>query len=154
ERAVALVEAAKGDLAGAAERLDRALAVAAPLRSPSLSGSLHEARVQVAALANDHASYVFSSREVERWFRETGNAALIARLERLPVAPHPAPRWRPGVIVPPPGTESITIRDRDTHTATSAPHSGVLTGCRGAEQRHARALELLISTSQAARGYL
>jgi hypothetical protein len=157
ERVLALAEAACGDLANASERLDRAIAAAAPLASPSISGALEEARVRVAAMAGDHLSYEVGRREVERWFRASRNPALISRLDRLPGPPRYEPKSHPPAAIG--DARPASIVTGDAVTLVSSPASGpsssaVLTGCRGAAERAARALEVLVAASSAAHGFL
>jgi tetratricopeptide (TPR) repeat protein len=166
-RALALAEAAGGDLDAATGHLDAALAEANEFGSPSLIGSLHEARARVAIMAEDVAGYALHRSATDSWFRATRNPALIARIERLPdpllAAPASARDRAAGrdteVTGPPrPGPRSTVVTD-DAVTLVRVEDmrrwvSAVLTGCRGPMERAARSLDLLIEAAAGAAGYL
>jgi len=82
-RTLAMIEAALGDHAPAARRLDDALASYRLDTNPVLHGMLHEARARVALAGGDWPAYYHHRAETVRLFRPTGNASLIARLQRL-----------------------------------------------------------------------
>jgi len=82
-RALALIDAAEGELARAAERLDSAIVEAEDLGRASIAGDMHDARARVALLAGDRARFRYHALQTERWFRPTDNPVLIARVERL-----------------------------------------------------------------------
>ncbi len=82
-RALALALARRGDAASAAARLEAALDEARPHGSPLLSGSLHEARARVAALAGDWPTFRVHCAEADRLFRATRNPVLIGHADRL-----------------------------------------------------------------------
>ncbi len=167
-RALGLALAAKGDLDGARRELDRALDDASSLGSPSLSGSLHEARARIAMMELDVAAYALHRNATDSWFRATRNPALIARVERLPTAEEVAPRAPDGggntasaTAVASPAAQSVMstfVTDDAVTIATEADAtkwvSAMLHGCRGPGERAARALEVLVDAAGAATGYL
>jgi tetratricopeptide (TPR) repeat protein len=85
-RVVALALAANGEHGRAAQKLDELMRDVAFVKSPTMSGALHEARARLALLAGDRETYAHHLAEMERWFRPTRNAALVARCERLAAA--------------------------------------------------------------------
>ncbi len=83
QRALALAEAALGDLDGAAERLEEAIESARDAKASAQVGLCHEARAKVAHLADQPMQYMVHTAEASRWLRPTGNPALIAVAEKL-----------------------------------------------------------------------
>jgi len=165
-RALALAEAAQGDTAAAVARLDAALVEALPFGSPTLSGSLHEARAKIALSTGDTESYALHRNATESWFRATKNPALIARVQRLP-----DPAERRGMAseggaevtaLASPAGRAEALRTLITADVATLAQDGdearwvsaVLSGCRGPIERAARSLELLIEASGGAAGYL
>ena len=165
-RALALAEAANGDIPSATARLDGAIDEAAVLGSPSLCGSLHEGRARVAAMASDAFAFALHRNATDSWFRPTRNPALIAWVDRLPDPSTVAPRSSPAAgandaatfisgRLPPDVSTVVT----DAAVTSMSPQetgwvSAVLTGCRGPHERAARALELLLDAAQSKSGYL
>ncbi len=168
-RVLALAHAARGAFAEAKSVLEETLDEVAPFGSPSISGSLHEARARVAFSEGDIEAYVYHRRATDNWFRATKNPALIARADRLPdpelAAPKPSPAEHAAdatVVEPRTSARSAASQsvlaedavtlgcDEDAARWTSA----VLGGCRGPTERAARALELLVEASGSAAGYL
>ena len=75
--------AGSGEVDAALARLDGLLARFDACDHPMVMGTLHEARARIAWKAGRIAEYVRSLSAVDRWFRPTGAAALIAKIERL-----------------------------------------------------------------------
>lgn len=145
---LALIEAASGDHATAAARLDGAIALAAPLASPSLCGGLAEARARVAIAANDEATFQASLAETERWFGPTRNPALIARHKRLALIRSSAREPH----APDPLCDAVTVANNPARRRDQI--AAMLTGCEGPRERWARVLEILIDQSSGDEGYL
>lgn len=82
-RLLAECEAALGDPARAARRLDEALEEAEKRGMPSPAGLLHEARARLALTTGDRAAFAAHIVAMRRWFLPTRNPALIARIDRL-----------------------------------------------------------------------
>ena len=80
---VAYADAGLGDVDGALARLDALIARFADCDHPLLHGMLHEARAYICWEARRVPEYEHSRAQADRWFRPTGNAALIAKCERL-----------------------------------------------------------------------
>jgi hypothetical protein len=169
-RALALIDLATGDPAAAAARLDAELAAVAPLGSPLLTGTLHEARARVALAAGDTGAFHRHAGATLDSFRATRNPALIARADRLagsaptePAAAVPDVGDEPATAADSPraGLRGMPSRSLAVDAVTSAPPSdartrvsGVLSGCRGSAERATRALDLVVAESHAASGYL
>ena len=137
-RVRALAEAALGDQRGAAARLDALIEEARPIDSPTLSGMLHEARARVALLLGDEQAYTTHRDATRRWFRGTRNPALVARADRLVEAGG----------IPITGEQAIELLGDDVATVRGARRrsswvSLVLDRCADAEERAARALEVV-----------
>lgn len=143
-RVVALALAANGEHARAAERIDELLRDVAFVQSPTMSGSLHEARARMALLSGDREAYTLHLAEAERWFRPTRNSALIARCERLAEAGSPRNRGSRSDL----GDESVTRRDVTDDVAAA------MAGCQGPADRAARALGFLLEATSGAEGTL
>lgn len=176
-RALALAEAALGEPAAAAARLDGLLDDVTRRGSPMLTGGVHEARARIALAMGDTVAFHRHREGAEREFRATRNPVLIGRAERLAAAidvartpsdradtqsepitarSSPRPSSRAGRRAP--GRErSVVGAD-----AVTTPHpsdarawvSSVLSGCRGNAERAAKALQLVISEARGASGYL
>ena len=80
---LALVDATQGDFAAATARLDALIVKHGPDEGPLTLGYLHGARARVAIMMNDVATAEQQREAMERWFRPTGNPALIGQCERL-----------------------------------------------------------------------
>ena len=162
-RALALVETARGDAAGAARRLDEAIAEAETRGSPMLSGTLHEARARVAAAAGDWVAYRLHLTETELHYRATRNPVLIALLERLaqlePNVARPisaaavdvdtvsSPRLDGPALV----TEAVmTVRPMEAAEWVSTK----LADCRSDGERAQRLLELVVNGARGESGFL
>ncbi len=83
QRIMAFVEAARGDLPAAAARLDDIIARTAAIASPSLCGTLHDARARIALASGDVAMFLAHSNDAGELFAGSRNPVLIARGERL-----------------------------------------------------------------------
>jgi len=156
-RALALAEAALGEYATAATRLDDALGEAVPADSPMLSGALHEARARVALLAGDTAGYEHHLAATEQAFGRTHNAVLIARASRLAEAgrtpsaglhAHEDDGKTDVSIVTFAAVTSLSRTPLDERV------SEMLSACRGDAERAARALQLVVDETRGASGYL
>ncbi len=79
----ALADAGLGRFEEAMERVDALLERFRSSEHPIALGLLHEARARIALSAGRRAEYVDDAAAAERWFRRTGNPALIARSERI-----------------------------------------------------------------------
>jgi protein kinase-like protein/AAA ATPase-like protein len=170
-RVLALAEAALGDGAAAAARLDRAIADTAAHASPLISGSLHETRARIAAAAHDSLAYHQHLAETQRWFRATRNPVLIARAARLEAfgeaigarrdndnasesddaATEVASPRRHIQLHHALGAEAVTT---PVPVDPRAHVSAVLSACRGANERAIRSLELVVAEARGAHGYL
>jgi hypothetical protein len=169
-RALALAEAALGHLDIAVRLLDDAIAEAAPIGSPLLTGTLHEARARVALIAGDPLAYHQHRVETEHLFRATRNPVLIARAERLSEAgTRHAPRGPSSLLEPKTeisGDPARRMKDADVSlvaadaVTTPVPQeaagwvSAVLSGCRGSAERAQRVLQLVISEARGSSGWL
>ncbi len=78
---LALAEAASGNQAAGALRLERMLCAIDD--NPMICGHLHEKRTMVAMAAGDREKVRHHLKETEYWFRSSGNPALVARFEKL-----------------------------------------------------------------------
>jgi len=78
---LALAESASGNHAGAALRLERMLRAVDD--NPLICGTLHEKRTIVALVAGDRAATAQHLELTDRWFRSSGNPALVARCEKI-----------------------------------------------------------------------
>jgi tRNA A-37 threonylcarbamoyl transferase component Bud32 len=143
---LAIADAALGDFAAATQRLDALIEQHAPAEGPLTLGNLHAARARVALMMQDVPAAERHLTAMERWFRPTGNPALIAQCEGLrreiaPVAGHEAQ----GI-----GIALTTTNSRgELDTLRS-----VLGQCSGQEERGNRALELIVTWAHAAGGHL
>ncbi len=151
---LALIEASSGDHAAATERLDAAIAEAAPLASPSLCGNLEEIRARVAILAGDEPAFRQHLAATEEWFAPTGNPALIARGKRLALA------WTSSSNRADTASDAVGGAAIEAVTAIDSPArrreriASIFTSCRGARERCARALEILLEQSSGDDGFL
>jgi hypothetical protein len=80
---LARAEAGLGDLAGAEQQLQGLLDTHAPGGNPLSLGALAEALAELAALRGDEVAFGARVEEVARYFRGSGDPALVARHERL-----------------------------------------------------------------------
>jgi Protein kinase domain/AAA ATPase domain len=80
---LARAEAGLGHVALAEEQLRSLLAAYEGAGNPLTVGALHEALADLAALRGDSRAFVDHLGEVDHWFRQTRNPALVARYERL-----------------------------------------------------------------------
>jgi tetratricopeptide (TPR) repeat protein len=112
-RVLALAQARLGETAAAVRRLEDTIALAEGVRSPAAAGLAHEARAWVALEAGDKPGYRLHCERAATWLRPTGNAALVARLERLLEA---------GAHAAGSSDEGLDASDTTT-TVTSAPQS-------------------------------
>ena len=132
---LALAEAGLGRTGEAAQRLEDLLTKHQPNQGPVSIGSLHRARAQIALYTADRSALEHHHACMERWFRSTGNPALIAQCERLSHllrASNPPP---PASV----GPDAVTVRS----TLRDDPWL-LLAECRGPEERARRALELTL----------
>jgi tRNA A-37 threonylcarbamoyl transferase component Bud32 len=84
ERAIALAEACAGLLEPATARLERALAQAEAQQLGHLPlGALHDARAQVALMANDFSAFEQHAQALAEHYRRLNRPGLLARHERL-----------------------------------------------------------------------
>jgi tetratricopeptide (TPR) repeat protein len=159
-RVLALAEAALGEDAVAARRLDEAIARATDpahtYPSPLLIGSLHEARARVALAAGDSLAYHQHLAETEHQFRGTRNPVLIARAERLAEAGKRQASRAPTSHDQP---REVAVVAKDAVTTTPPAEakgwvSAVLSGCRGSGERATRVLQLVIGEAHGMSGYL
>jgi hypothetical protein len=148
-RALALVEAALGDLDGGAKRLDEVLPAATEHANPVVVGSIHEARARIALRIGDRALFEHHRLACDDWFRRTDNPALVARSERLLELGEASRSSAP--TAPPLSDDAVTV------VHGSDPRARVtrlLTGCRGKHERALRALEALLEETGGASGWL
>jgi hypothetical protein len=139
---LALAEAGQGRHSEAAQRLDDLLAKHVVHRGAVSMGSLHRARAQVAQLAGDRAALERSCKEMDYWFRLTGNPALIAQSERT------VRLLRRSSRPPAPNGEStLEIESLD-------PPSLLIAACSGPEERARRVLDFVLRTYRADSGWL
>jgi hypothetical protein len=159
-RALALAEAALGEYAVAARRLDESIARATDpahtYPSALLVGSLHEARARVALAAGDPLAFHQHLVETEHRFRGTRNPALIARAERL--AEVGARQTSRAPTTHDEAREiAVVAKDAVTTLPPAEPKSwvsAVLSGCRGSGERAMRVLQLVIGEAHGMSGYL
>jgi hypothetical protein len=71
---------------------------------------LHETRARVAAQCNRQSDYEKSTRETERWSRQTGTPALIAKCERLTELRRKTASVRPNAPTNTANTELFTVQ--------------------------------------------
>jgi hypothetical protein len=83
ETELALAEANLGDCATALAIIDDLLALHGPNNGALTLGSIHETGASIALLAGDGARFERHVAAVERYYRPTKTASLIARCERL-----------------------------------------------------------------------
>lgn len=142
---LAIADAALGDFDAATARLDALLEKHGPAEGPVTLGNLHAARMRVALMMNDLPGAERQLVAMERWFRPTGNPALIGQCERLrrELARSTGHERQAGV-----GGATTTIQS-EIDTLRS-----VLGQCSDRGERCTRALELVISWAHAAGGYL
>ncbi|HZN93593.1 MAG TPA: hypothetical protein VFB81_12865, partial [Myxococcales bacterium] len=149
ERALALAEAAGGDQAAGASRLDRVLERLAGVDHPAIVGSVHEARALVAAMQQDAEAHHRHAARLEELFGGTRNPVLLARSQRvLDAMPHAPSRVPTSAEL---AAEAVTMVERP---AEATARSAVLAGARGTAQRLERALEMLVWEAAGARGFL
>lgn len=145
-RILALVEAARGDFAGAATRLEALIARATDVGNPAACGTLHEARARVALLQRDHVLYRRHLERTEHWFRQTKNPLLIARYERL------AKSGTVDVLVDSP------LRHADAISTVRDDALGslrvVLARYKDRVERARRALQVVVDAAMAASGFV
>jgi tetratricopeptide (TPR) repeat protein len=144
-RALALAEAADGELEVASERLDAAIESASWIASPMMCGSLHEARARVAHLAHDRATARHHLARARDWFVPTGNPVLIAAAQRL-AARIDEPATAVGQSDRP-GEHEATI-------AAASTQRDPLAGCRDRAERTSRAIDLLVGATGGQAGRL
>ncbi|MBK8257229.1 MAG: protein kinase [Polyangiaceae bacterium] len=140
----ALAVAAQGDLKTGAERLDRLLRDVEPVASPTMTGSLSEARARVALLMGDRLGYETHLAQVDRCFRGTRNPALVARIERLVELGSPAAKRAAADM----GDASMTRREGADDIALA------MADCESQTERAAKVLELLLASTSGAEGHL
>ncbi len=145
---LAVAEARLGDLDKAVEEADVAIANLTRLGVTGLTlGLAYEARARVAVLARDEEAFVASAERCAEQYLPGRNPALTAKYKALI---EEARRQRLGVSRELAGAAgSVEQVDTAITTLTTA-----LSDCQGAEERSRRALELLLSKSGAAGGYL
>lgn len=143
-RIAALALAAQGHTAEAAQRLDALLREVDFVRSPTMSGSLSEARARIALIQGDRETYEHHLVQMERWFRGTRNPALVARCDRLAEAGNLGLSARGGDL----GAESMARRNPGDEV------SAAMAGCEGAAERAAKVLEMLLEATSGTEGYL
>jgi hypothetical protein len=148
QRALALAEAAGGDVTAGAARLDRALEALGAVDHPAVVGSLHEARALVASMQQDTEAHHRHAAKVEELFGRTRNPVLLARSQRLmDVGPAAAHVPSSAELA----SEAVTMVERPAEWTL---RSSVLGGTRGTAQRLERALEVLVWEAAGARGFL
>lgn len=118
QRVLALAEAEQGLVAEAASRLDDSIERARAADAVALVGLCHEARARVALVADDYASFIAHSAETSRWFRPTGNPALIAVAEALVEL---AAGSDADVAVDPAVSDSTTAVTATSHSVSAGP---------------------------------
>lgn len=80
---IAMAEAQRGDLSGAARQLDELLAILAPVGNPLPLGLLHRDRARVALLQHDRAAFESNFEAMSRAFAATRNPSLIQLSDSL-----------------------------------------------------------------------
>lgn len=131
ERAVAC--AGLRDFEAAWKHHQELVARHAPNDNPMTLGTLAGAAARIALLERDTPAFERAAAEMERWFRATGNPALVAQAEELRNASSGAfQRWE-------------EARRESTVTAPGAVSfaQSILAECRGPEARRRKALELV-----------
>src|SRR5262249_54064094 len=126
ERALALAEAAGGDPAAGAARLDRALERGRDADQPAVLGLLLETRALVAVMLKDVEAYHRHASRLEELFARTRNPVLLARSQRvLDAGRAPARVPSTGELA----SEAVTMVERVP--AETTLRSSVLAGARG-----------------------
>ena len=148
-RVLALVEAAEGDHEAAARRLEHEITRARTSGSPTMLGSLHEARARVALAMQDLVAFEHHRLECDAWFRSTANPVLIARAEWLVETGQAARGSHPPDAML--RDDAVTMIQRSDPASRA---SRLLSGCRGKHERAHKALEMLLTETNAASGYL
>jgi tRNA A-37 threonylcarbamoyl transferase component Bud32 len=137
--------AALGALDEAADKIERLLESQRGHDNPLLHGLSHKARAQVALMQRDDAVFKKHLDEMESWFRGTDNPALIAQAQRLLEQAKLAGVLQAG-------------RPPQPTAATEAPELAQITvafeACRGPAERLCAAIDLILATTGAERGYL
>ncbi len=115
-----------GDVALAETQLGSLLAAYEGAGNPLTVGALRETLADLAALRGDSRAFIDHLAEVDRWFRQTRNPALVARYERLArdaVRPSSSPEAedaprRPSAAAPRLMTLVHRLRHGGEHTLT------------------------------------
>jgi hypothetical protein len=131
---LAHAEAGLGRTGEAAQRLDDLLSKHEPRQGPVTLGSLHRARAEIALFTGDRAALEKHHTQMERWFRSTGNPALIAQCDRLGSVLR-ATKAQPASH----GPDAVTVRS----VLRNDPWL-LLAECAGPRERARRALELTL----------
>jgi hypothetical protein len=145
--ALALAEAELGDLQGAAQRLDALIAKHAAGEGPLTLGNFHAAAVRVAVKRGDARAAEYHRTQVERWFRPTGNPALIAQCERM--------QRTLLRLMQEQGEVPAELSDANERFAAELESAeAALVACTAPAQRAARALQLVLEHVHATAGVL
>jgi hypothetical protein len=144
---LALADAMSGDFEAATTRLDALLAKHGPDEGPLTLGYLHSARARVAIMMGDVITAEQQRESMERWFRPTGNPALIGQCERMRREIARLSRLQTAL----PGDESSVVSTERTGMETLRSlirDNADLQACTHA------ALELVVGWAHGAGGYL
>jgi hypothetical protein len=147
-RHLAVAEAGLGNFAEATRLLDELLLKYEGTDHPLFVGLLHRTRAEVALAMGDRETFERHLAAMERHFRGTKAPALIAQWERLAEL-----GVRRGLRTAQKGSDDAEARVLTAFTGQTAIRQ-ILSECRGPGERWQRAVELLVSRTNAAAGYL
>lgn len=139
----------QGDHAAAAKLMDDLLGRMHGADHPMLLGAVHEAGARIAWLAGAHDRLRGHVEQMQRWYGQTRNPALLTRAQRvvrLVDAPAPAAALA--------SAEDMDVATRiTTHREAEGVHS-ILAACADANERAHTALHLLIQQAGGSEGHL
>ena len=144
---LAMAWAGLGEFERATEHLTSLLDTRKEGNNPLNLGTLHNALARVALMAGDGKAFDHHVAEVERCFTPTENPALIAQATTLAEQGNKVKNRTDGY------TEAFNTAVL-SHVAASHALQVALSQCAGPAERAARALELLVGTTDAVDGFL
>ncbi len=141
-----VAEARVGDIEGGARRIEDYLQELGDRGGPATRGLLHMARARVAILAEDLLTARVELAHMDRWYRPTGNPALVAKVEQLR-------REIEGSVEQPPDDDLLNDT-LDLGQADLVHVRTMLEQCEGRQQRLEKVLAMLVKETRGASGYL
>ncbi|HMJ11356.1 MAG TPA: hypothetical protein VK524_08105, partial [Polyangiaceae bacterium] len=139
---LARARAALGEVEEAAAALDRLADEHRAGQNPLTLGTIHGARSRIAILQKDIPSFGKHKEQMERWFRQTRNPALIAQCEKLDQL-----ALQSGLDVGP-GAGAFAADSFESISRSLVASSS------DREERGRRALELVLRETRGSRGFL